>query len=176
MRVSLTAPRAKPFHVIAKGGGLSGGLHAPGSTGGGQFGDGDEGGGIFSLLKGGAGSDTGDGSSGVGAGGFFRQLLGSMFGGMKAEGGDINPGKIYGVGDEYELLHPKNASTITPLSKLTGRGGDTHIHYSVDARNAEVGVENRVAQAISQSNHAAVAHAVQATHERARRTPRGGKR
>jgi hypothetical protein len=48
-------------------------------------------------------------------------------------------------------------------------GGDTHI--SVDARGADLGVENRVSRAIQAAHSAAVQSGVQAQSEHAKRTP-----
>jgi hypothetical protein len=89
-----------------------------------------------------------------------------------AGGGDTEPGLIYKVAEagEGEFITPKNASTVTPLSKL--RGGGDSFTYNVDARGADLGAENRVARAIEYSHNSAVRNAARASAEHARRTPR----
>jgi hypothetical protein len=89
-----------------------------------------------------------------------------------AAGGDMDPGRIYGVAEngEAEIVTPKHSSRVTPISKL---GGETHYHdYNIDARGAALGVENRIARAIEFAHNSAVRNASQASAERARRTPR----
>ena len=71
---------------------------------------------------------TGGGS----AGGGFGAFLGSLFGGARAAGGDVMPGRAYLVGEEGpELVMPKSAGTVIPAAQTAamGRGitvgGDT---------------------------------------------------
>lgn len=72
---------------------------------------------------------VGGGSSGGAGGGFLNTALsfvGSLFGGFKAEGGPVMPGKGYIVGERGpEWFMPKTAGSIVPA----GAGG-TVIHYS----------------------------------------------
>ncbi len=92
-----------------------------------------------------------------------------------AGGGDVYPGNIYNVAEagEGELITPKNASTITPISKLmngAGGGGDQYT-YNIDARAADLGAGNRVARAIEYAHNLAVSRGLKASVERAKRTP-----
>lgn len=147
------------------------------ALGGGLFGSGSKGKGIFSLLKknlfgGGAGS-------GESIGTMNDQIAtsdddsDSAFGGFMAGGGDVTPGLGYWVGErEPEYFEPSTSGRITPLSAMHGQGHT--FNYNIDARGADLGAHNRIARGIEASHKAAVATAVQAVHERSRRTP-GGK-
>jgi hypothetical protein len=119
------------------------------------------------------------GALGASVGGWLGKLFGSGGGGtavsssisFMAGGGDADPGRVYGVAEagEAELISPKNSSRITPISKL----GGTHYHsYSIDARGADLGAENRVARAIEFAHNSAVSSGVRANSERAKRTPK----
>ena len=57
---------------------------------------------------------------GASAGG-FAQFLGSLFGGGRASGGPIYPGRAYLVGEQGpELIMPGTASTVVPNHQLAG--------------------------------------------------------
>lgn len=94
-----------------------------------------------------------------------------FFGGFMAEGGDVDPGRSYIVGDagEPELFTPSTAGRVTPLSRL---GGD--VHYHIDARGAELGVENRIRQQLEAVHASAVSMSVRAGADNRRRTPQRG--
>jgi hypothetical protein len=65
----------------------------------------------------------------AGSGGFLGSL-GSLFGGFLAEGGGVNPGKAYVVGDrgEPEWFIPRTAGVVIPESAMSGeRAGNLHI-------------------------------------------------
>jgi hypothetical protein len=87
-----------------------------------------------------------------------------------AEGGSVDPGQSYWVGDggEKELFTPHAAGTISPLHKMAGTGTAT---YNIDARGAEIGSEHRIRQAVAQAHDSAVHLGAQAAAERARRSP-----
>jgi hypothetical protein len=69
-------------------------------------------------------------------GGIVGGLLSGMFGGFKAEGGPVESGVPYIVGERGpELFVPPGSGNIVPNHAL-GRGGDTVIHLSIDARGA----------------------------------------
>lgn len=51
-------------------------------------------------------------------------LLGNLFGGARAEGGPVSPGKGFLVGERGpELFMPRSAGTVVPNHELSGRGG-----------------------------------------------------
>jgi hypothetical protein len=118
----------------------------------------------------------------AGIGGFVGKLFGRGGGSAgipsvtssisyMANGGDIDPGRIYGVAEagEAELVSPRHSSRITPISKLGD--GDTHFNYTIDARGADLGAENRVSRAIEFAHNSAVSNGVRANAERMKRTP-----
>jgi len=89
--------------------------------------------GVASLLGGisGGGGNSGLlkglGSIGKGIGGLFGSI-GSFFGGFLAEGGDVQPGKSYIVGEKRpELFTPRSAGTIHP-SVSTSNSKTTVLH------------------------------------------------
>jgi hypothetical protein len=86
-----------------------------------------------------------------------------------AEGGDVDPGHGYIVGDggEPEFFRPRTAGTITPAHKI---GGGSYT-YHIDARGADLGAANRTARAIEAAHNAAVRNSVKAQAERTKRTP-----
>jgi hypothetical protein len=66
-------------------------------------------------------------------------------------------------------ITPRNASTITPLSKVPGGGGgDT---YHIDARGADLGAANRISRALEATHQSAVTTAVRANAQRSWRVP-----
>jgi hypothetical protein len=52
-----------------------------------------------------------------------------------------------------------------------GGGGTHHYTYTIDARGAALGTENRIARAIEASHNSAISGSVAANHDRSRRTP-----
>ncbi len=72
------------------------------------------------------------GTTGNGGGGGWPSILASFFGGARADGGPVSPGKAYLVGEEGpELFRPRGAGQIVPADETAkmGRGitvgGDT---------------------------------------------------
>jgi hypothetical protein len=91
-----------------------------GSLGGSSSGSG----GLLGKLFSGGGSDDSDSDSSGGIGG----ILSSVFGGFRAGGGDVTPGKAYVVGEKRpELFMPGRSGSIAPA--IPG-GGDVHQHFS----------------------------------------------
>jgi hypothetical protein len=119
--------------------------------------------GLGGLLKGLFSS-----GSGAGASGLTESVSSSIE--FMAGGGDADPGNIYRVAEagEGELITPRNASTITPLSKVQGGGGDT---YHIDARGADLGAANRISRALEATHQSAVTTAVRANAQRSWRVP-----
>lgn len=104
------------------------------------------------LLK--ALQDSSFGSSKIG--GFFTSLV-SGFGGGKAGGGPVSGGMPYLVGEQGpEIFMPNTSGSIVPNGKW-GRGGDTYI---IDARGADMGVEQKIIAAMEFTRKQAVAQAV----------------
>ena len=128
-------------------------------------------GGAGSAVGGGAGlAGLGGAAGGVGDGLTPSVTSSVSFGGFMAEGGDVDPGHSYIVGEnEPERFTPKSAGTISPMTKRGG-GGDTHI-YSIDARGAALGVENRISRSIDMAHSSAISHSVRANEERKNRNP-----
>ncbi|HEX7040438.1 MAG TPA: hypothetical protein VF202_10015, partial [Trueperaceae bacterium] len=84
------------------------------------------------------------------AGGFGAKVLGFLgFGGGRAQGGEISPGRFYMVGERGpELIAPRSAGTVIPNHKLGG------LTINVDARGAHDPVA--VEQAVERGVRAAV--------------------
>lgn len=65
-----------------------------------------------------------------GTGGIFG-ALGKMFGGARAEGGDVSPDKAFLVGERGpEIMVPKGAGTIIPNHKLGGTSTTSHVTHT----------------------------------------------
>ena len=90
-----------------------------------------------------------------------------------AEGSDnISPGTLAMVGEKGpELAYFGSGGSVVPNNQLAMGGGDVHHHYSIDARGAQLGVENRIARSIDMAHASAVQTSVQAQHEHAKRVP-----
>ena len=87
-----------------------------------------------------------------------------------ASGGGVDPGKTYLIGENGpELFAPGMRGSIVPNHALASSVSN---NYVIDARGADLGAHNRIARGIEASHNAAVAKSVQASVERARRTPK----
>lgn len=107
----------------------------------------------------------GGGMGGGGDSGLFGTLLGSIFGGFRANGGDVDAGRAYVVGERGpELFIPKNIGTILPNGAQAGgrTGGDINVYVhgtpELDAR-----VESTVEGAVVRRAPAIVSASVDAT-------------
>jgi hypothetical protein len=89
-----------------------------------------------------------------------------------AEGGGVEAGGSYWVGDggEKELFTPATPGTVTPLSRL-GAGGDITVNNNIDARGADLGASSRLMRASEQLHRTSVAQGVRAMIERQKRVP-----
>ena len=67
------------------------------------------------------------------------------------------------------IMARRHGLTVFPNNSMGG--GDTHVHYNIDARNADLGAAGRINAAIDQAHSSAVRTAVAANHERRMRTP-----
>jgi hypothetical protein len=158
-------------------GGGSGGL-TPSVTSSMSFGNivgegGDAMGGMGSLMGGGA--DAMGGMSSLIGGGSDAAMGGmSALAGAFANGGDVDPGFAF-VGERgTELAHFNGGGAVMSHDEMMSMfgGGDTHIHYhSIDARGSQLGVENRIDQVMKSYATHTVKKSVQATNERAKRSP-----
>lgn len=116
---------------------------------------------------------SGDSSSAAGgavsSGGFFG-FLSSLFGGFRADGGDVDPGHAYMVGERGpEIWTPPSRGSIIPNHKL----GGSVAYYTIDARGAnEADVEMRVHRALIAMHGAAVRNSGAAQMETRLRRPR----
>lgn len=123
-------------------------------------------GGLFSAGAGGGLGGTGGG----GGDGLTESVTSSIS--FMADGGDVDPGNIYGVAEagEAELFMPKTSGRMIPASKLGG--GD--VHYHIDARGSTDPALTafNVKRAIMAAHADGVATSVQASAERAKRIPR----
>jgi hypothetical protein len=117
-----------------------------------------------------AGAPSGGGLFGGGAqGNFVFSLLGLI---PHAEGGGVTPGNAYLVGEKGpEPFIPDGPGTIIPNGAGFGKSGDTHNHFNIDARGADLGAANRIRQALDAVHKSAVTKAVQASAERSKRVP-----
>ena len=106
-------------------------------------------------------------------GGILSSVLGGAFGGFLAEGGTVDPGRAYMVGERGpELFSPGTSGSITPNKAL----GSTHIYYSIDARGADpAAMEQRFRTALATVHNSAVLNAQQVNIERTKRTPQLGR-
>lgn len=94
---------------------------------------------LMDQLFGAAG--TTDGGA---AGGGWASFIGGLFGGARAAGGPVYPGKAYLVGEEGpELIRPMGAGMVVPagqtaaMSRSSGaRGGDTYVIQGATSRRA----------------------------------------
>lgn len=102
---------------------------------------------LIRPLVGAIGGVLSGGLAGIGgvAGAEGATGLASLFGGFRAEGGPVSAGKSYVVGEHGpELFTPRASGTIT----ANGAGGSNV--YNIDARGAEIGVEERIRAALMQ--------------------------
>ncbi len=86
----------------------------------------------------------GSSSGGSGGGGFLGSIIGGLFGGGKANGGAVEAGKIYKVGERgEELFRPSTSGTIIPNSRASGGGGGNVFVTVVNSPNTNAQVTSR---------------------------------
>ena len=174
--------RPNPFWVsLADGGGKLGPNQVSipffgSGKGGGLFGSGSQGGGIFSLP----GNNTP---------GWLSKLFGGasdsssitlpFFGGGMASGGYPSPDKAYLIGEDgpeiMTGLSGRIMSNSASRRALATAHGTMVVNNTIDARGADLGAYNRIQRALEMVHRDSVTNAVQASHERARRVPAGGR-
>jgi hypothetical protein len=129
--------------------------------------------GLFNLAGGFLkGFLSGRGDQGGGAGGGESVTSTISYPGM-ATGGYLSGAQDVIVGEEGpELLHRTSGYVTSNAELRRGLGGGGHtFNTSVDARGAELGVEQRVYRAVEAAHRSAVYTAVRASSERAKRVP-----
>ena len=67
-----------------------------------------------------------------GGGGFFGDLLGSLFGGFRADGGPVSSGRSYVVGERGPELFTPGASGAITSNEAMGGGGAVDVRVHVD--------------------------------------------
>ena len=82
---------------------------------------------------------------GLGGGGGFGSILGGLFGGGRAEGGPILPGRAYLVGERGpEIVIPQSAGTVVPNAALAGAGSvQITNHFHITAPNGTIRQESQ---------------------------------
>lgn len=111
---------------------------------------------------GGSGGDTAFGANSYssGSGGWFSSLIGALFGGGRAGGGDVQPGRVYEVGEMNrpemlmqggrQFLIPGNQGRVEPI-----RGGNTYnVTVPVYGRTT-TDTRNQIANAVSREQRLA---------------------
>lgn len=116
---------------------------------------------LVQSLLGGDGGPLGGGGSGVG--GLLSSALGALFGGGRAAGGWVAPGKLYEVaengpellriGNRQFLLPTATGGMVTPNARIGGGGGVVQ-NITVQGR-----VDNRTASQLAQESARAQARA-----------------
>lgn len=85
------------------------------------------------------------------SGGFLKGLLGSVFGGFRANGGPVSSGKSYMVGERGpEMFSPSVSGNITANDNMGGGGMVYAPVTSIDARGADQAAVARLEQKLTQ--------------------------
>lgn len=89
---------------------------------------------------------------GGGLSGFLGNIIGGLFGGKRAEGGPVDAGRAYIVGERGpELLLPRSAGTIVPNHALRA-GPVVNITTHIDARHATSDFIRAMPEILRQNN------------------------
>ncbi len=126
---------------------------------------------LFAQLLNGAGGLFG--GLGAGGGGAAPGELASSFTGSGfASGTDSAPGGLAWVGENGpELMNVPAGASITPTNAITAALKSPSVAIHIDARGGEIGVEEKIARAISASAPQLIMRAVAEASEVRRRTP-----
>lgn len=113
-------------------------------------------------------------SGGLGGGGVGGLVSGLLGGGLMgfANGGTVAGGKPVVVGERGpELFVPPSAGSIVPNKSLGSNGGGNvvNIQYSIDARGADKGVEQRLAAFVMKQSERTKADVLQTLDARSRK-------
>lgn len=86
---------------------------------------------------------------------------GNLFGGFRASGGPVQPGRAYVVGEQRpELFVPQSAGTILPTVPKAGGGMNVTFAPVIDARGAAPGVERQIMSALDHFSRFELPHRV----------------
>lgn len=90
-------------------------------------------------------------SPATGGGGGLGGFLSNIFGGFRASGGPVQPGKAYVVGEKGpELIVPGSVGTVIPNHKLDGGAGSASITIDVTGATGNSEVQRMVAAGVTQ--------------------------
>lgn len=82
-------------------------------------------------------ADALKGGGGLGGGGGIFGFIGRLFGGARANGGPVSPGKAYLVGERGpELIIPRSAGHVLTNEESFGGGKTVEQHFHVNAQGA----------------------------------------
>lgn len=99
-------------------------------------------------------------------------LLGGLFGGGRAGGGGVSPGKVYRVGEDgEELFAPKVPGEIIPNNRIGG-GTQVVIHQHNDFTNADPGAAARLEARLQRMQRETVAASTAAVAQAVGKSPR----
>lgn len=119
---------------------------------------------------------TGNSRSGSTFGTLLKSIpvIGGLFGGFRADGGGVDAGKTYLVGERGpELFNPGTSGSITPNHKLNNLGSSQSHFYDIHVPNGVTPEQfhQTMSQLIPQIRRQAAGDAVKAMSERDRRKP-----
>jgi hypothetical protein len=128
---------------------------------------------LFKMILGGAtggGSIAATGNEGAQASGnLFSTMLGSLI--PHKDGGDVDPGHDYLVGEDGPEILRKTSGSIVPNKALGGSSTVSHT-YHIDARGTDpVLTAQHVKAAVDASHKSAIATAGRVQSEKLKRTP-----
>jgi hypothetical protein len=108
------------------------------------------------------------GASG-GGGGFLSSLLGGLFGGKFADGGQLGPGQwgIAGENGPEPIFGGLTGMTVFPAA--SSHSNSAQVVYNIDARGADPGSELRIRAALRETENRAVIRSVSTITEMNRR-------
>jgi hypothetical protein len=123
----------------------------------------------FEMKKiNGTGTAPAGGAGGSGIGGFFK----SLFSGFFADGGVVGPGQwgIAGENGPEPVFGGVTGTTVFPTNMMSSSSSSSNQNvYHIDARGADIGVEQRIRRALHESEERAVARSVAVVSDRTRR-------
>ena len=97
-------------------------------------------------------------------------LLGSLFGGFRAEGGPVDPSQAYIVGERGpELFMPSAAGNVVPNHALGGGAVTIHMPLTIDARGAYPESISEIKQSVASLHASIPGRALEAVREASQR-------